>query len=139
MNLIKILIPSWRFFDRAGDISKLYYRLPYNKNSQWQLCLLPPKIRPWHLFINPEGNLYLASQSAVDRLLTEMSEDKKGEMTAEFIEHRTSFTIVNNLVKHQLKSQGLEASTRYQFMIEVEPENNSEKYQALISSEYQLT
>ena len=122
MNLLKILIPSWRFFDRAGDLSQLYFKAHTGNGNYgfWQEVLIPPKRHLGNFVLNPQGNLYLASQALVERLVQEISEDDQGVMTPEFIEHQSAFKLVKNLVEVSLKERN-SSFQRFQFMIKVIP------------------
>lgn len=130
MNLLKPLIPSWRFFDQVGDQTRLWVRTRIKNEifGAWTLCLQKPKRRPMNLFLNAKGNLYLAEQAAVDRLAQELE-------TAKDIENSISFRIVKQIALEFVAGTAAPRPIlKYQFRIEV---LGSENYDALISQEYE--
>lgn len=133
MNLWRLLIPSWRFFDRAGDTAILYVRKDGKKpnENQWQPVLHPPSRTLANLFLNPQGNLYLAAQGMVTRLAEEISQNQSSPQD---IEQWDSFLLVKNLVIHHLD----QTTSSYQFKIEISPAAGEDAYSLLTSKEYQL-
>lgn len=129
MNLWRMIIPSWRFFDRAGDTAILYARSSASKEL-WKPVLVQPTRTLVNLFLNPSSNLYLACQGLVNRLAEEISSHQG---SPEEIEHWDSFLLVKRLVAHQLDA----ASVSYQFKIEISPANGQGPYTLLTSKEYQ--
>ena len=69
MSLVRVFIPSWRFFDRVGARPRVYV----GAGSSWRPLFTPPPRRWWRLLFNPAGNLHHANQNLVERLLSEVS------------------------------------------------------------------
>lgn len=128
MNLWRLIIPSWRFFDRAGDTAILYVRKT-GSAAPWTPVLVPPTRNLGNLFLNPTGNLYLACQGLVNRLVEEIS-DHQGP--TDEVEQWDSFLLVKNLVEHQLGA----TTVSYQFKIEIAPAHGERTYTLLTSKEY---
>jgi hypothetical protein len=63
LQLFRVLVPSWRFFDELGDINRLYYRYGADRDrlGKWMGYSEEPKRNPGTLFLNPRGNLHLAN------------------------------------------------------------------------------
>ena len=70
-DCIRVLIPSWRLFDRVGLIPRVYVRTGLDSGGEgdWISVLEAPRVTWWGLFLNPEGNLHHAFCNAVDRLV----------------------------------------------------------------------
>ena len=79
-GLLRVLIPSWRFFETAGWLPELSMR--FEGEWDWHPVLAPPPRRWRHLFFNPEGNLHLALQTTVERLVIEINELPEGQSLA---------------------------------------------------------
>ncbi len=58
-----MLVPSWKFFEELGEVSRLYYRFGTDRSTlgSWILYEKKPFRNLGHLFINAEENLYLAN------------------------------------------------------------------------------
>lgn len=107
--LLRVLIPSWRFFSRPSAVPKLYARAVQGGQlgSSWLPVLTPPRLRWYSLFINPEGNLYHASCNALEHLLVEPNDAE-----ARRIIHRT-------VKRFLINSRQLEANGAYQFKVSI--------------------
>lgn len=106
--LLRALLPSWKFFDDAGDYPKLFYRTP--ENPSWQPVLAVPARKWRHLFCNPEGSYLLACGSLLQQLVTDMEDETAGHR----VESSVSYKLVKSLVEHTLKQKGIQ---RYQFKV----------------------
>lgn len=127
--LLRVLIPSWRFFDDVGHVSKLYYQIgPY---GPWQPCFQPQQRHWYQLFLNPHTNLRMALNSIVERLSMEISDLDENK-----ISESITYQLVENLVRHQVKSIEPKAQN-FRFKIVVSsPVSNEADYNALISKEH---
>lgn len=105
--LLRVLIPSWRFFDDVGHVSKLFYQT--NLATQWQPCFQPQPRHWYQLFLNPQTNLRMALNSLVERLVSEISEAT--EASKDQIPQSVSYQLVENLVRHQARSQNVNIKT----------------------------
>jgi hypothetical protein len=85
-KLLRVLIPSWRFFDELGEVSRLYYRFGSGRSHLGPWILYGKKSsRTWgHLLFNAEENLYLANI----RLIAELPE---------------TYPLVQNLVRWEIR------------------------------------
>ena len=132
MNLLRALVPSWRFFDKVGDVPRLYHRSMDNSGnwSEWTPTLRPPPPRRFQSLIqNPEGNLYLAAQSLIERFAYEVAETE----SIDSIEYSVSYALTNRLVQERLREDGLKP-LKYQFMIRVF--SGDESGELLVSREH---
>ena len=122
LSLVKILIPSWRFFDDTGPIPKLYVRVQQGGQleNSWLPALTPPKRHWYSLFINPEGNFYHAVCNALEHLL-------------QHPENKDANRIIHRYVRHHLiHERGLQRIGTYQFKVTVDEQIS------LLSSEESL-
>ncbi len=113
---LRVLVPSWRFFEDVGHALKLECRFGTpQEQGEWHEVLRRPT-PAWHSFLfNPSGNLFLAQQSLLQRLESDISE-LDPEQTETF-EQATSFLLVKRLVRSHLAEQGVPAGTTFQFRI----------------------
>ena len=68
--LLRLLFPSWAFFDRVTEVPLLQARVTAHDGTRgpWRDVLQVPP-RTWRsVLYHPEGTAHLALQSAVDRL-----------------------------------------------------------------------
>ncbi|AZZ36284.1 hypothetical protein CIK05_05595 [Bdellovibrio sp. qaytius] len=68
-SMLRVLLPSWNFFDRAGD----QFELQIQKSDSWQNFFesaQPPRNFS-NLFLNGPYNLRLAYKSNIDRFMSE--------------------------------------------------------------------
>jgi hypothetical protein len=81
---LRILLPSWRFFDSVAAPLALWVE----SDGHWREVLFPHE---HGLFCNPRGNLSLLLYSTLERLLVELSEDPVNP------EQLSSYLLVQNL------------------------------------------
>lgn len=124
MNLLKLLIPSWRFFDKQGDTVTLYCQVG---DGAWEKCLKAPPRHLGNLFLNGKGNLYLLSQNLVERLAQDADQN---------IETKESFRLVKNLVEHRLSEKIM--GGKFRFKLTIKPANGAPEFDLLTSAEYDL-
>lgn len=108
-GVLRLLFPSWKFFDRPGHLIRLDYRLQHADSaitSNWQPVLQSQK-RTWTcLFLNPQGNLHLACQSLVEQLVTQIQNTPENQLDSIF--ESTSYQLVKNLAySHAIQNSGL--------------------------------
>lgn len=114
MGFIRVLIPTWRFFDRLGRVPELVYRVKFGgKFGPWIPAFEKPKRRFYHLFLNPEGNLYLAYNTLVDRLLDD-SQNKSLDL-----EKQISFQQIKNIVQQKASINATKETTHFEFKVSV--------------------
>lgn len=119
---LKLFIPTWKFFDQLGTVSKIYYRiLDKSDSGAWMPVLEKPPRNLLNLFYNPEGNLYLACVALVDRLVFEIGSSPES-LSPEQTEKLESYLLVQNMVKVLLVPKTVKKELRFQFKIQVESE-----------------
>lgn len=70
--LLRLLFPSWAFFDTVTEVPVLEARLGNGRRAgMWRSVLQAPARSSLALVYNPEGTAHLALQGAVDRLAAE--------------------------------------------------------------------
>ena len=114
LNLIKPLIPSWKFYDDFEETRLLFYRIKTSEDqafSEWAPLYQNPKASFSSLFVN-QGNLMLAAQSHIQQLLhdIEFQDDKIP------FENTLSYKITQNLVTYAISKKYVQPFT-YQFKL----------------------
>jgi hypothetical protein len=87
---LRALIPSWRFFDEAGTVPTLWYRLASDEKSwgEWLPCPGGAPKRTWaQLLLNPAQNYRLACHSLVARFADDLENGDNPEVSRELIEN----------------------------------------------------
>lgn len=115
--LVRVLFPSWRFFDDVQVAPVLLVRTASGDGAfgEWLPLLSPPR-REWPLSLawNPGGNLHLAEQVLLERLLADVAE--WDETRGDDVDDLVSYELVVNLVRARLPAAS-GASTRFQFKL----------------------
>ncbi len=126
--LLRVLFPSWRFFETIGVVPRLEVRTrgPDGEWQAWQRALRPPR-RDWSTVVfNPAGNLHFARQSAVEHLV---SEAEAHEGPPEWLTSSSSYRIVQTLAK-----EAASGSEWFQFkIVQVDTDGTQEDF--LVSAE----
>jgi hypothetical protein len=67
--LLRLLFPSWAFFDRVTEVPRLELQTFDERGgpSSWREALTAPPRTPLALVYHPHGTAHLAQQSAVER------------------------------------------------------------------------
>lgn len=67
--LLRLLFPSWAFFDRVTEVPRLELQTFDERGvpSPWRAVLTAPPRTPLALVFHPHGTAHLAQQSAVER------------------------------------------------------------------------
>lgn len=112
--LLRSLFPSWRFFESIGPALALSYRsaIGGGELGPWQEALPPVPRTALSLVFNPRGNLRLASQSLVERLLDDLE-----SLTPEQAPHSVSYQLVQSLICGKLGALPGAEERRYQFRL----------------------
>jgi hypothetical protein len=80
--LLRLLFPSWAFFDTVAAVPTLEVRvLDGDRWSDWLGVLQAPPRPLRSLLYNPEGTLHLALQQVVDRFAVEQSHEVQDTVT----------------------------------------------------------
>jgi hypothetical protein len=92
-TLLRLLFPSWAFFDTAGAPPVLEVRThsandrsSNQSRDSWQPVVQPPVRRPWHVLFNPGGTQALAEQTVVERWHSEIEEEAETDVTRALVE-----------------------------------------------------
>jgi hypothetical protein len=102
---LRVLFPSWRFFDRLGQVPRLEFRAGADPDAlgPWQPALPPLPRSSWHVLYNPAGNYFLAEQSLVERLLLEIEAEPRGGGPREAeVTELISFRLVERLIRRRV-------------------------------------
>ena len=114
LNLIKPLIPSWKFYDDFEETRLLFYRAKKDESEafgEWAPLYQNSKATFSTLFIN-QGNLMLAAQSHMQQLLSDIeTHDDKTPF-----EDNLSYKITKNLVSYALRKK-YSGDFTYQFKV----------------------
>lgn len=116
LQLFRVLFPSWKFFDDVAAIPTLHYRLETSPDlfTQWEEIPKKPQRRLLGIFVNPELNCYLACQSLLQQLESDIG-DLQSEGQAEQFFQSVSYQLTLNLVRDSIKE--LTTDRRFQFKI----------------------
>ena len=98
-TLVRLLVPSWRFYEEVGEVPELLYRTGSDpqKLGAWKPCLSPPKRG---LVLNSRENLFTACQGMVGQLVCEISEWEGP--SAEDLLDSVPYQLVQNLVREHI-------------------------------------
>jgi len=91
-QLIRVLIPSWRFFDGTVDAAVLQHRTSTDGQifSDWQSTIPKPVRRTFgNLFLNPHENQLFAEHALIEYLKNDLVDG---------VDASTSIELVKNLV-----------------------------------------
>jgi hypothetical protein len=116
LKIFRVLIPSWGFFSDVADLPVLYLRTAGLSGGwgQWFPALCTPRRKLWSVLFNAEGNLYLAYNTLLQQIESDIA-DLSLEETEQF-ENSVSFRLLHNLVRHQLQVH--DDLSQYQFRLE---------------------
>lgn len=123
--LVRVLIPSWRFFDDISESPLLLARVanPDAPFGPWLPVLHPPRRALRDVLWNPGGNLALACNALVEHLVADLADfdesgadfDESGAIRAEEL---VSYQLVLNLVRSTLAARSQPATgIRLQFKL----------------------
>ncbi|MFN8392472.1 MAG: hypothetical protein U0136_19420 [Bdellovibrionota bacterium] len=140
MQLFRVVLPSWRFFDQPCDIPRLRYRVSMQNGSlgEWREALQPPPRRWWNLFFNPKGTAYLACHSLLRQLETEIGELDPADTDA--FPESAVFRLVHNLARYCIaRDEALRTGAQYQFsVLRVSVDGQNREEQFLLSKVYEV-
>jgi hypothetical protein len=114
--LLRCFFPAWRFFEEIAPSPLLSHRLATSGQdvdaATWVKSLVPPPRRVSSLWLNAAGNLYLAYQSLIERLHSEL--EAPGQNLAQTVSYRLVQGLVAQCVRSALP---LGAAAHYQFRL----------------------
>lgn len=135
--LVRVLFPSWRFFDDVQETTALLVRVAKAGEAYgaWRAVLPTPERTLVQLAWNPAGNLRLAQYALLDRLLSDVAEWDERE-TALGPETLVSYQLVLNLARTAIAAGDRHAADgRLQFKL-VDALAPAERADLLISREH---
>ncbi len=115
--LLRVLFPSWRFFEDLDWIPQLSFKL---EGSESWIEVFEPETRCMgSLFLNARGNFRLAANSLVEQFTTDMANLKDDSK----LEETVSYQLVRRLVEFRIKELGFNRlGLKYQFkVVSLEP------------------
>ena len=133
LNLLKPLIPSWKFYDEFEETRLLFYRAKMSSEdtfNDWAPLYQNSKASLSTLFVN-QGNLILAAQSHIQQLLY----DIEIHDVAKPFEETLSYKITKNMVIYAIRKKYLK-SFYYQFKISSADELGHPREDIIISPLY---
>lgn len=92
MSVWRILIPTWRFFDRIGSEPNLWVRV----DDRWIELLTAPKVNLFTLLFNAKGNLHHAHINLLERLIDELNASSSNGLT---VHDLVSYRLVADIVR----------------------------------------
>ena len=112
--VVRLLVPSWRFFDAVSAPPELCVRVagPDGRFDGWRPLLPPPRRQWWTAGWHPHGNLSFATHSLLFRLRTEIAWADADDPPASLVSYR----LVLDLVRWSLRADG-GAATLVQFRL----------------------
>lgn len=116
LQLLRCLLPSWRFFETVEGAPLLGFRVvdAQEQLGPWQRAIPPRQRGAWRTFWNPQGNLRLAEAAIVEQLLDELA--AKGPIEVEEAEALPSYRLTQRVALVSAAAQ-LPAGTRYQLRL----------------------
>lgn len=133
--VLRALVPSYRFFDRAVNTPRLWVRIAQHEGAfgAWRVALTPAR-RPWSLlWHNPDVNLGLAYIGLCERLLDELNELPNDDANA--VEQLVSYRLVAHLAERALTD--VPAGARFQFKL-TRTDGEEPEHELLISAPHEL-
>ena len=134
LHLLRVFFPSWRFFEDLSELPVIEYRLKgaTGEPGAW-MNIVRPKVSAGNLFLNPAGNLFLATQSLLEQVQAEISE-LDPENTQNFT-RTASYELCVNLVKYELQKRTL-GITSFEFRLKRRLQGTSDdSFEVFLKSE----
>ncbi len=121
MKLLRVLLPSWRFFDGPIQAPELFFRIIDDSElpNSWEVCISKPPARTLRkLFVNTMDQYYLAAHSLIEYFKNDLDEG---------VDSRTSLMLIENLVRYEMNCQSY-ANKKIQFMLAYHDTDSSPLY-----------
>ena len=112
--MLRVLFPSWNFFDRKGEQFELQFQNMSDKSALWQMFFISASPRNFlNLFFNAPYNLQLAYKSNVDRFMAEAQ-----GLTRAQIENLESYKFIERMISFErIKAQKLTGEFRFRLLL----------------------
>jgi hypothetical protein len=119
LQLFRVLLPSWKFFDGVAPAPELFYRICQNSGlnaaatqSPWTLCIPKIKSRSFeNIFINEYENYLFSSHALIEYLKDDLREG---------CDPSVSLELVRLLVIEQMRDNN-HHHLDFQFMLSPQP------------------
>jgi hypothetical protein len=131
LQLFRIFVPSWKFFDGASLAPELYHRFSLDGESfsDWQVSIPKVQKRSFkNLWINDQENYYFAAHALLEYFMSELSGDLPDEN-----ENSVTLKLIQNLVVFQIRAKAIQPLL-FQFQIEYPDDLQEEPDTALYCS-----
>lgn len=115
LHLVRVIFPSWNFFDQLGYSFKLYFRT--QPNQHWEYVDLSCQMKPVSFFFNPKANYLLAQVSVIEHFAQEVQ-----SLKADQIQNSTLYKMIRSMVLDYLQHQKIDFN-KAQFKIETVDQN----------------
>ena len=143
MSLLRVLIPSWKFFDRPGSISNLFYQIG-TRDQSWGPWQSPSAQQTQsrsvrRLFLNASENAWLARRALVDRLCEEFFESQMSELNN--LKDGLSYRLVENWIRWEIVKLPADVSGSnhfFRFKIEITEANSNISHPILNSATHEI-
>lgn len=85
--LLRLLFPSWAFFDRVSEVARLELRTLDHGGAfaPWRSALMAPSRTLLALVYHPRGTAHLAQQSAVERFAVGVEEQEFDQVAHDIV------------------------------------------------------
>ena len=112
VQLLRMLLPSWRFFEELGDVPRLEFREGSDDSlGPWQPVIVPLRRSMRRLVYNPDGNLALACESLLQQLIGDVAD--LAQPTSDVVAGLVSYRLTRNLVEQRIAKD----ASAYQFQV----------------------
>lgn len=125
LNLIKPLVPSWKFYDDYEETAMLFYRT--SKEDEWKQIYRAKESSFKSFFVNPDGNLILAVHSHIQQLLHDIEHHEGPGSFEESLSYKITKNLVNTIAHNN----------PFQFKLAVVTAEGAPKEDILISPWYE--
>ena len=116
LTLLRCLFPAWRFFEEIAASPQLSHRSvgPSGTHGPWVQTLQPPRRHAGMWGLHAAGNLFLAYQSLVEQLASELLDDIQPSDPTKSV----SYQLVQALIVRQLRGENTaRPDSQYQFRL----------------------
>ena len=106
-HLMRVLVPSWRFFDGKIEAPVLHYRLSQDQQNftEWKLAIPKTGERSWkNIFLNTRENFLFARHALLEHLQDDL---KYAE------DPMISLELTKNLVEFEIRHRQVFSEVRY--------------------------
>lgn len=95
LHLIRVIFPTWNFFDQVGDAVELRFKL--SEQMTWQTYNWERALKPWSLFSNASHNLRLAHYNVLEHFVSDLQTFDKDVETLTTYKLLRSFLVLDLL------------------------------------------